>query len=354
MGIIYSGNLNVLNRFLIFMLAACFCFSSQAAVPVRPNTPVFNKQYPEVLISLINQASKSIIAGQYSFSSKGELNQRIIDSLIKAHQRGVEISIFLEGDKKGVCENNIQTKAILEKSGIKVFSDSSKRISHAKCCVFDGKFVLAGSTNLTTTSMTKNNESNLFLESEKIGKALAGYLDSLIRDSSMDVNVQAGDSDELMITDRLFFEQALKIIESAKKEICVATYLFAYPVDKPESHTARLFQALSAAAKRGVAVRVVLEQSALSFNRDINEANLKSSEFLQKQGITEIRFDDPQVISHDKIIITDKSTALLGSTNWYSVDIDSAHQVNFVEKKPEIVKSIQEYFDQQFGCAGKK
>ncbi|MDD2717224.1 MAG: phospholipase D-like domain-containing protein [Candidatus Wallbacteria bacterium] len=83
-------------------------------------------------------------------------------------------------------------------------------------------------------------------------------------------------------------------------------------------------------------------------------ANLKSSEFLQKQGITEIRFDDPQVISHDKIIITDKSTALLGSTNWYYVDIDSAHQVNFVERKPEIVKSIQEYFDQQFGCAGKK
>jgi len=308
---------------------------------------VFNDEYPETLIDMINNSEKTIMACHFNYVSRGATGKRIMEALIAASKRGVGITFFFEGDKKGVGEANKKTAKIFEENGIKAVMDSEEKITHAKMVVVDSKYVLAGSTNLTDNSMRNNNESNLFIASPLVAKTLETYVNDLISSDTGDVSLDSGfGSEEVkVITDRNFFENALEMIKTAKSEIRVATYLFSYPESHPEYNVSRLFQGLIDARKRGVKVKVILERSSKDFNKHIFEINRKTVKILNENGVTDILYDDPERISHAKLLIKDTGEVLAGSTNWYGAEIDSAHQVNFVIRNGELTGQFEEYFD---------
>ncbi len=307
---------------------------------------VFNEEYPKTLLRLIGSARESVRMAHYSFNTETKTVGKIADALIAASKRGVKVSIILNGGKSGVGPKNYATMKKLEKSGIKVDIAGGKRVLHAKLVVADSLWTLAGSTNLTETSMIKNNESNLLIHSADIAGTFEKYIDELHKNADRDINLKSNEgAGVIALTDRNFIACALELIGGASKEICITTYLLNYDIKKAGSNNAKLFAALVAAHKRGVNIRAFIEQSSIPFNGHIHSANIRTSEMLIKEGIKGIRFDTPETITHSKIIIADGKKALLGSTNLYSHDIDSAHQVNFCVTNAAALEEIVSYFE---------
>lgn len=325
---------------------------------------VFNDDYPETLIHLIGHAKDSIYMAQYSFASETKTGQRIAAALIAAAKRKVKISIFLNGGKSGVGPNNRLTAKKLSNHGISVTINEGSRVEHAKLVVVDSLWVLCGSTNLTETSMLKNNEANLLLHSPEVAATLERYARELPEKASEDLTLVSPSNKKVVaLTDRAFLDTALELIDGAKKEICITTYLFDMGMKKTEysksaedvpfepnekSGAAQLFKALVKAHERGVKIRAFIEQSSIAFNEHIHSANMRTTEYLIKKGVKGIRFDSPSTITHSKILISDGYRALLGSTNLHGSDIDRAHQVNFLVTDIGLVAQLCTYFEKLY------
>lgn len=91
----------------------------------------------------------------------------------------------------------------------------------------------------------------------------------------------------------------LDSIEGAKKSIFVQAYSFT---------DADIATALSAAAVRGVEVKVLLDRS--------NQTQKHSAKNILLDNDVPLRFDAPQGIAHNKIMIIDESTIITGSYNF--------------------------------------
>ncbi len=345
----------LLQLFLAILISSNACafdkvfFNDSIPASAIESKAVFNEDYPDNLLFLIDHAKESIYMSQYSFSCETKTAGKISAALIAAAGRGVKIVIFLNGGSTGVGPRNREAKKKLEGAGIAVTINEGSRVAHSKLVVVDSLWTLSGSTNLTETSMIKNNEANLLIHSSGISKTLVDYIRALPAKASGDINMESKAGEKIQaVTDRNFIPNALELIKNAKKEICITTYLFDHDMKNKDSNSARLFQQLIAAHKRGVKIRAFIEQSTISFNEHIHAANMRTTAALIKEGITGIRFDSPSSITHCKILIADGYKAILGSTNLHGADIDRAHQVNFMITEMSVIADLCAYFEKLY------
>src|SRR5207248_11112862 len=121
---------------------------------------------------------------------------------------------------KGVAGRNAATLKMPADAGIETYpvhgADGTQGVSHAKAVVVDGTKVLAGSTNLSNTSTTKNNEMNILSESPAFGCAFTQYFDQVISDPGHIHSGEISDGRVTMITDSSYFQHALDVINGAK------------------------------------------------------------------------------------------------------------------------------------------
>jgi len=146
-----------------------------------------NRDYFPVVSQLINNATKSIYLVMYEINyyedySESPTNQ-LINSLIKASQRGVKVEVILEQSKGKFYENitkeNLSVGIYLANNGVKVYMDSLDTTTHAKLLIVDSKYVVLGSTNWSYYSFEKNNETNVLIESEELAKNFFVYFQKL-------------------------------------------------------------------------------------------------------------------------------------------------------------------------------
>jgi len=103
-----------------------------------------------------------------------------------------------------------------------------------------------------------------------------------------------------------------------------------------------LWEPLLAAADRGVAVRAMLDAS--DWAPGITADNQRVVSYLTDRGI-DCRFDDPSVTTHAKLVIIDRSTVVLGSTNWNEYAFREHEQANVRIDHPEVGSAFADYFD---------
>ncbi|HEY6837448.1 MAG TPA: phospholipase D-like domain-containing protein [Geobacteraceae bacterium] len=146
-------------------------------------TLLANKEFAPALLEGIRSARSTIICCYYLFktgSGRTNLPRRIAEELIKARQRGVEVSVILEAQGRTndrLDADNHATAAYLARGGVKVFFDSPSVTTHSKVTVIDDRYVFLGSHNLTQGALSHNNELSLLLDSP----AMAAEIRSLLR-----------------------------------------------------------------------------------------------------------------------------------------------------------------------------
>ena len=102
---------------------------------------------------LINEAKHTLDICVFTIT-----DNRIVEKIIEAHQRGVKVRIISDDDKSEDLGSDMEH---LEKSGINCIYDATTAHMHHKFALADDRTLLNGSFNWTRSATTANNENIL-------------------------------------------------------------------------------------------------------------------------------------------------------------------------------------------------
>ena len=139
-----------------------------------------NSAYSGALLTGIRQAKRRIICAFYLFKigeKRGNLPMAVARELVKARQRGVEVTVILEGGKQ-VGRENRSAASVLSQGGVKVVFPR-RSVTHVKALAIDDRYVLIGSHNLTQSALAHNNELSVLLDSPELAGQARRYLEEI-------------------------------------------------------------------------------------------------------------------------------------------------------------------------------
>ena len=113
----------------------------------------------DLIVETIEKAQNKILVQAYYFTS-----QRISDALIRAKNRGVQVSFLL--DKSQLTHKYSKLKNFL-KNKMPVYIDKVSGLSHNKIMIIDDKKVLTGSFNWTQGAENRNAENIVCISNKK-------------------------------------------------------------------------------------------------------------------------------------------------------------------------------------------
>lgn len=185
------------KRYAVLMLASLFIGVLMGAETVRLSVydvcpkalcadrariiPVNDREYYGKALHEIKGAQSSIHMALFeikyyeNYQSSG-MND-IVDELISARQRGVEVLIIVDQYSR---ENNAMQRLL--DNGVEIRYDSNETTLHAKLIIIDGMTVILGSTNLSYYGLEMNNEANVMIVDEATAKEFEGYFQTLWSD----------------------------------------------------------------------------------------------------------------------------------------------------------------------------
>ncbi len=182
----------MVKRIISLIFLTLFFFTSYIQASPTDTEFIPSNKYFEVALNEISQAKESIKLYMYLVSlSDDEPNSQVfklLDSLVKAKQRGVAVQVIfdqtLNFDEEQSENNLLQTKnqkafEFLKKNNIPVFYDESENFTHAKTIVIDEETVIMGSSNWSKTALTKNHEINALIRSKEFAKNVLQDLSSI-------------------------------------------------------------------------------------------------------------------------------------------------------------------------------
>lgn len=135
------------------------------------------------------------------------------------------------------------------------------------------------------------------------------------------------------LTGNNYFPEVKRLLGSAKKSIYISMYIASFDPGYPKRLSNQLLQELVKAKKRGVAVKVILDQE---IRRQYNDL---AYFFLKDKGI-EVDYDTPSTKLHDKLIIIDEYITIIGSHNWSENALKENHEASAVIKSQGLAKSF--------------
>lgn len=126
----------------------------------------------------------------------------------------------------------------------------------------------------------------------------------------------------------------LKVIGEAQRSVQVLAYAFQAP---------DITEALVAAQKRGVEVRVVVDKE-----RNTGKASKAAMDFVVRNGVA-LRTNERFHLHHDKTIIVDGSTVQTGSFNYApSAETKNSENVVVIREMPEVAAKFLSHWQSRW------
>lgn len=305
---------------------------------------VVDRDYLPTLVGLIDGARRAVGLVHFTFNAERGAGSVVAEALRRALARGVRVTGILDGVADGVLARNRRAAADLAQAGATLDVRGDGEVVHAKAVVVDGDQVLAGSTNLTDPSMASNHEANVLVRSPAAAAEIWRTVRRLKRGRAARHEARRvpleGEATTLLL-DGAFIDSLEAAVDGARDEVLVVTYLLQVAPDAATESARRLFEALARAAARGVDVRLILERSTHAPH--VNRIARRSAAALARVGVTEVRLDDPGVITHAKVVVADGRRAVVGSTNWYGPGVENARQIDLDTEDPSAVADLAAY-----------
>ena len=164
---------NTLPFFLICFLILFFPITASAEV-------LFGKAYYQTLHKYLSQSKSSIIVAMYFIiiDPKDQTNpvNQLVDDLIAAKNRGVEVKVVLEDSK--LKENHLAYEK-LRQNNIDVFFDTVEQLLHTKEVIIDDRYVFVGSANWSRAAIEDNYEVTYFEQSRRDALSSRRFIENL-------------------------------------------------------------------------------------------------------------------------------------------------------------------------------
>lgn len=337
--------------FLLIFIQLTFIERSFASSVLQEELIHFpNKSSFERLIRLVDEAQKSLIISVYRVE-----NKKIINSIINAKKRGVDVKIILcnynksekfdyEGfDKKTFVKlggNKATFDHFISHNINVVFSDDSVFFAyHPKFIVIDGKICVISTTNLNDNGFFNARNFALITRDEKVITDLTDlfYMDfSSRREQKSYKNIAVSPGN--------YFDEIFNIINSVSQELYIYQTTLAH---KPTCNK------LIRVADSGVKIKI------LTSKRIAQEYS--KNEFLYCEGVLKNHknidykyLNEPYYI-HAKIIISDpkrtNKTCFLGSSLFWNEGFTQSREVGISSNNNSTIEKIHQIFMKDFALA---
>ena len=137
---------------------------------------LFGEEYYETLRKYIAKAEESIVVAMYFIIMEDESPVSVlIDDLIAAKKRGVEVEVVIEDTKLG---ESLRAYNKLKENGVNVRTDLPGKLLHIKGVVIDGRYVFLGSANWTRAAIEDNYEGTSFEDSKLDAQDLMRFIEN--------------------------------------------------------------------------------------------------------------------------------------------------------------------------------
>jgi len=146
-----------------------------------------------------------------------------------------------------------------------------------------------------------------------------------------------------------YFPAVIEALKNAKSSIALAMYFVNFDPSAKKSPANLLTEELINAHKRGVKVKVILDQN-IDFTlwneggewqkQDKNDALFV---YLKKQGI-EVYYDNLYVTTHSKAIVIDREIVIVGSANWTESSLRRNWEASCLIRSKDLAKQFLEDF----------
>lgn len=143
------------------------------------------------------------------------------------------------------------------------------------------------------------------------------------------------------LADAAYGDALAALIKNATQRIDLAMFLFKTSPAK-DNLPARIVRELVAARQRGVAVRVILEDSG--HDPALNQANQETAQALKKGGVA-VFFDSPERTTHAKLAVIDRRYCLVGSHNLTQSALKYNHEFSLLLDNPALAEEILAYME---------
>lgn len=295
--------------------------------------PAVNREYLPQIKKIIKGARKKLYISQLYFHMD-DTTRPLIVLLNDAVDRGVDVRCIFEDS----VSYNAESVQLLKRIGVEAKSDSENIFSHSKFIVADGEKVIVGSTNLSFSSIDKNNETNVFIRDNNIGGWFEKYFLSMWDDKSPPESVISGcvSTVEVSRAD----EALMEMFDGAQKRIALLIYGIKIYQGEPENPVMKVLDSLFKAARRGVKAEVVMEKS--DYNDSLNKMTDNAAEYFRSNGV-DVSFEDEKIITHAKLAVADDSV-MIGSSNWGYGGFELYREANIVIKDAALAEYFYKYF----------
>lgn len=145
------------------------------------------RRYYSFMLRTLQQARASIDIAMFHIAMPGETHptRRLIDALIRAHNRGVTVRVLVDRDRKKdpyrsqvINATAIQT---LLSSGVRVRVDAPNKLLHSKFAIVDRKVSIVGSHNWSAGSFFSFDDLSVAVESLDFARQMNGRFETLWR-----------------------------------------------------------------------------------------------------------------------------------------------------------------------------
>ncbi len=154
---------------------------------------ISGREYYPAVTGALQGAKESIYMVMYQVSlrpyDKATKVYKLIEELIHAKERGVELKVILDQnidflvgqniDKWTAKGKNAWCFKVLKEAGIDVEYDDLTTYTHAKVIVIDNEIVIIGSSNWSESAFTKNAETNVLIKSKGLASELLKYFKTI-------------------------------------------------------------------------------------------------------------------------------------------------------------------------------
>jgi phosphatidylserine/phosphatidylglycerophosphate/cardiolipin synthase-like enzyme len=279
----------------------------------------------------------------------------VVDALVDARTRGVSVRVLLDASdfEPSITEGNAEAIAFLRARGIDARMDDAATTTHAKLAVVDGAIVIVGSTNWNHYALFEHRQADVRIDDERVAAAFSQFFDRLWANPNAPpamtlegIEIPADGPTIVALPDAgesaIYGRFVLDLLSHARRSVHAVLYRVSVYPQFADSVTSALVDELILAARRGLEVRILIDDCSLY--ADSARANLESAIFLYQNGV-EVRFDAPDVTTHAKLVIVDGESVVLGSTNWnyYSVEKNIEANVALL-RVPAVAATFESYF----------
>jgi len=137
-----------------------------------------------------------------------------------------------------------------------------------------------------------------------------------------------------------FFPVLLQTVDDAGKEIFIAVFSFKAGVH-PNSRPDLLLEHLGRAVKRGVSVKVILENPG-NPQDSLFSQNMKTKALLEEKGV-KVYLDSPAKTTHTKLVVVDQRLVFIGSHNFTSSALKHNNEISVLIDKPDLAQNVRNY-----------